>query len=120
METDLLSVFEDLARAKANLAYAKAKRIGTFASALHSNKYLYFMRCGDAIKIGVSSSPEDRARELQTGAPGKVEFVAIIARAGGRESECHKRLSHLHLYGEWFRYTDEVDALIKWLQDTMR
>lgn len=83
------------------------------ASRQHKNKYLYFMACGDAVKIGVSSCPDSRLETLQTGAPGELSLVASIPNAGHLEAECHRRLSHLHLSGEWFRHTEEVDALIK-------
>ena len=50
---------------------------------------------------------------LATPAPFSVDLIASLPRAGHREAECHKRLSHLRVHGEWFRYTEEVDALIE-------
>lgn len=79
---------------------------------LAQNKYLYFIKCGDAVKIGMSSDPESRMQTLATGAPGKLFLLAKIPNSGGLEAECHKKLSHIHITGEWFRYTDEIVRLI--------
>ena len=83
----------------------------------HSKKALYFAVCGDAIKIGVSIDPEARLQTLQTGTPGPLRLIATLPKMGSRESECHQRLSHLALGGEWFRYTEEIDQLIKELSN---
>jgi Meiotically up-regulated gene 113 len=85
-----------------------------------ANRYLYFARCGDAVKIGVSDNPERRLREMQTGSPGMIVLLAVIKNAGHSELDCHRRLAHLHITGEWFRHTDEVNRLILELQpDTL-
>lgn len=113
MNSELNEAMKQVAQARADLAYAKAMRSGPFLERLHSNKSLYFAQCGDAIKIGVSSDPNVRIETLQTGAPGKVTLVAAIQKAGDKESECHRRLAHLRIHGEWFRYTEEIDQLIQ-------
>jgi hypothetical protein len=87
-----------------------------FSNRLHKNKALYFAACGDAVKVGASSEPRCRIENFQTGAPGKLVLLAVIPRAGHRESECHRRLAHLHIHGEWFQRGCDVDALIKELQ----
>jgi len=103
---------ETIALASAQAAYARALFPAKGADRLHVNKSLYFALCGDAVKIGVSSDPPARIADLQTGAPGPLKLIATIASAGHLENECHKKLAHLHLHGEWFRYTPEVDSLI--------
>ena len=99
---------------KANLAYLKVlcPQKGIPAN----RKSLYFIVCGDAVKIGVSSDPVSRLATLATGSPCPLNLLAEIPNAGDREAECHKRMKHLRLSGEWFRYTEEVDCLIKELQ----
>lgn len=86
------------------------------ANRLSKNKYLYFIRCGDAVKIGMSSDPESRMQILSTGAPGKLYLLAKIPNSGNIEAECHRKLSHLRINGEWFRYTNEIDRLISELK----
>jgi hypothetical protein len=81
-----------------------------------TRKYLYFIRCGDAVKIGVSSRPEERIKTLQTGAHAPITLLCKIKNAGHLERSCHKRLTHLCLTGEWFKYTNEVDTVMMELQ----
>jgi len=102
----------DVRLATAHAAYARALNTDKMLGRLHSRKALYFAKCGDAVKIGVSRDPEVRLDELQCGAPGKLVLLAVIPGAGTRERECHRRLTHLHIHGEWFRHTEEVDSLI--------
>lgn len=109
-------LLEARARAIADLAYLKARAPVTAMNRLAKNKALYFIACGDAVKIGMSSHPEDRLDRIAVGAPGKLRLLAKIPNMGHRESECHRRLKHLHTRGEWFRYTEEVDALISGLR----
>ncbi len=115
--TTLEKIIEERAQAVAQLAYLKAVRPARLTRRLHSSKSLYFALCGDAVKIGVSSSPESRLDALQVGAPSKLYLLATIPEMGKKEAECHRRLAHLQLHGEWFRYTEEVDNLIKELQN---
>lgn len=109
---ELAQALENLAQVKGTLAYHRAKGLAKTADRLHNKKHLYFALCGDAIKIGVSAQPSDRVSTLQTGAPGPITILAVIEGAGNLESKCHRRLEHLHLHGEWYRHTLEVDALI--------
>lgn len=106
-------LLEKRAKAISEMAYNKARYNLPDLSRLKVNKALYFVRCGDAVKIGVSVDPNVRLEALQTGAPGKLTLMAVIPKAGPRENECHQRLEHLRIHGEWFRYGFEIDALIK-------
>jgi hypothetical protein len=88
----------------------------SYSNRLAKNKYLYFIGCGDAVKIGISSDPSARLETLATGAPGVLYLIACIPNMGHKENECHKKLDHLHIHREWFRYTNEVHELIRELQ----
>lgn len=92
--------------------YPKRKR-EVFSNRFAKNKYLYFIACGDAVKIGMSSDPTSRIETLAVGAPGQLYLIAMIPNMGHRENEFHKRFTHLHLRGEWFKYTNEIHELIK-------
>jgi hypothetical protein len=52
------------------------------------------------LKIGRSVDVDSRVKSLQTGA-GAILSVAAVMQ-GDRESELHKRFSHLRGHGEWF------------------
>lgn len=92
-------------------AKRKSKRIAA------QDQELYFIRCGDTVKIGRATYPEMRLTELQTGAPGRLYLLAHFPNMGHKEKECHKRLAHLRVHGEWFWHTEEIDALIKELEN---
>ena len=96
-------------------AYAKA--VMPTPRPTREKKFLYFIRCADTVKIGVSNCPWQRRNQLQTAAPSKLVLMSQIEKASDREKECHERLAHLRLHGEWFHLTDEVYDLIKELKD---
>lgn len=110
---DLKKQVENLAKIKGKLAYIKA--LGKHKKHICNN--LYFMLCGDAVKIGASNVPEYRLDALQTGNPMKVSLIENFKNFGHKENYCHKKLFHLRLYGEWFRYTEEVEMLIEELKN---
>lgn len=109
---DFKKMQEEMARLRAQETYMRSMGQFKFPANKHKNKYLYFIQCADVVKIGVASYPQDRMKRLQTGAPAPLVLLASIPKAGHREAECHKRLAHLHVHGEWFRYTSEVNDLI--------
>ena len=74
---------------------------------------LYFIVHDNFVKIGQSINPYKRLLKFQTGAPNFLKIIAVFTGLGKLESECHKRLKHLHYRGEWFKYTNEVDVLIE-------
>lgn len=121
MNKEFEKIMEELAAAKENEMRAKIDafrnktRMGNkpFANRLAKNKYLYFIACGDNVKIGVSSDPNARLETLATGAPGPLYLIAAIPNAGHREAEFHKRFAHLRTHGEWFVYNDEIHEAIK-------
>ena len=115
--SDFKDALNEVRQARANIAYHKAMNpLTKLESRKYTKKSLYFALCGDAVKIGVSSDPKSRIEQLQVGAPGKITILAYIPNAGDKENECHKSLDHLHIYGEWYRYTEEVEKLIRSLE----
>jgi hypothetical protein len=64
---------------------------------------VYFVRAGDAIKIGRTANLAARLRALATASAVPLELLAAVP--GGREVEArlHRQWRHLHLRGEWFR-----------------
>lgn len=65
--------------------------------------FVYFLRCGDFVKIGYSENPKRRLLHLQTATP--YDFELIGAHKGSREQEqyLHKTFAHLRHRHEWFR-----------------
>lgn len=70
--------------------------------------FVYFIRAGDAIKIGFSQSPNARKNELQTGNPEKLQILAIVPTSVLQEHEAHAQFDELRIRGEWFQATPEL------------
>jgi hypothetical protein len=69
-----------------------------------SEMTVYFIRCGEMVKIGVSDNPKARLRNIQTCNPAPAEIVKTELGGPGREQALHRRFWRQHERGEWFRY----------------
>jgi DNA-binding transcriptional regulator YdaS (Cro superfamily) len=70
--------------------------------------FVYFLRCGDFVKIGYSATPDIRIRALRTGCPYPVELIGIHPGSLADEKYLHRRFSPVHHEREWFRLVDEI------------
>lgn len=70
--------------------------------------YVYFIGCGDYIKIGFSTRPLDRLRSLQTSHPDTLEILGTIRGTRRLESRLHKRFADLRERGEWFQTSEDL------------
>ena len=81
---------------------------------------VYFVRSDSPtgeIKIGQSTFPQDRVRNLQTAHPFLLEIVGLVPEGGEElERELHERFDHLRLRGEWFRPGADLWAYIESLE----
>lgn len=75
---------------------------------------VYFIRCGDAIKIGYTFNMARRMMDLQMCNPQALEL--LVAFAGGHEEEhfLHDKFADLHIRGEWFQYHQTILEYIDW------
>lgn len=82
---------------------------------------VYFLHCGDFIKIGYSSSPHMRLRQIQASdgtlhPEGMDPSGAVLLKTapGGyrHEQELHARFSSLRHTGEWFRADADLTDFI--------
>ena len=60
------------------------------------------------IKIGRSKNVLQRLQNLQTGTYGELIIGALEPGGSTRESELHKKFSHLRRHGEWFSCNEEL------------
>ena len=65
----------------------------------------YFIRCGDAVKIGCARNIRARLATLQTGSAAPLELLATTTEP---ESVMHSRFAMHRLRGEWFALTPEI------------
>lgn len=87
------------------------------ATALVSYPHLnnvYFIQCGDHIKIGVTGSVQKRLKALATAHHQELTLLAVIENApGDLEFSLHNRFAALRVKGEWFRAEPELLAYIE-------
>jgi len=77
-----------------------------------ADSYVYYARCGDQVKIGLSKNPWARVNDLKVGRPGVV--IAAVER-GGRDHESlrHEQFRADRLAGEWFLLSVSLAAHIR-------
>lgn len=75
--------------------------------------HVYFIRAGEAIKIGFSKNAPSRLAALQTSNPEHLTLMGSFKGAREDEQELHVRFCHLRIRGEWFRDEDELVEFIE-------
>jgi hypothetical protein len=74
--------------------------------------FVYFIECGDYIKIGYATSIRARLCSLTTSTPYPLNVLATIDGDKHTEAILHARFADAFHRGEWFRKTPELLALI--------
>jgi hypothetical protein len=70
--------------------------------------WVYFIRKGDLIKIGWTTHPKRRFKELRPDA-----ILALMDAEPIDERRCHAAFAHLRVRGEWFRPEADLLAYIE-------
>lgn len=83
------------------------------AEAVPAGPRVYFIREGDAIKIGFSENVKVRFAGLQSGHHGSLELLGTIAAPVDIEQAILAKFDHLRIRGEWFRAEPELLEFIK-------
>jgi hypothetical protein len=74
---------------------------------------VYFLRAGDAIKIGYTTNLAARKRALETASAVPLELLASIPGDRSEEARLHREWWHLHIRGEWFHVDEELLRYIR-------
>lgn len=82
--------------------------------------YTYFVRDGDAIKIGSSMRPKHRLDTLQTGTARELTILAVVSQDVADEFGTHRQFADLRIRGEWFRADPRLLKFIEGLPDNRR
>lgn len=85
---------------------------GNFERSPHLG-YTYFVRAGDAIKIGHTTKFNRRLHHLRSGSGEPLEVLAVVPETVIGEYEAHRMFDHLRLNGEWFRADPELLGFIE-------
>jgi Meiotically up-regulated gene 113 len=73
-----------------------------------AGELVYFVRAGDAVKIGRTGNLAARLKALATGSAVVLELLAAVPGGARLEARLHRRWRHLRLRGEWFRADEEL------------
>tara|TARA_E500000178_G_C16776813_1_gene641755 strand:+ start:194 stop:499 length:306 start_codon:yes stop_codon:yes gene_type:complete len=86
------------------------------------NKCLYVIQSDvtGAVKIGISSHPQKRLKQLQTGSPYQLKLLCSIANMSHKEKIIHNRLKDYKMSckGEWFDFSC-TGSLPLWLTEAI-
>jgi len=69
---------------------------------------VYFARRGSTVKIGFSSSPPRRLRNLETAAGLPFDEVVLVKGNRALEQRYHRRFQEHRTDGEWFQVAPEI------------
>lgn len=67
----------------------------------------YFIKCGDAVKIGRTRNVSARLCDLQTSNSTQLELLGVTFES---EDAMHSRFARYRLRGEWFTLSPEIEA----------
>lgn len=82
-----------------------------------AESYVYFVACEVSpgvrhLKIGRSIDPASRVASMQTGNPAPLELLGCVRGGAELEKSLHRLFGPLRQGGEWFIYTDDIEALV--------
>lgn len=69
---------------------------------------VYFIKCADKVKIGVSKKPYKRLASLQSGNPFPMDMIAIMPGSSATEHELHSVFHEYHHRNEWYDFEGEL------------
>jgi len=73
---------------------------------------IYFIECGEFIKIGFTYSLDLRIRTIRSSNPFDLRVLHKMRGTIAREAEILAKFSHLRHHGEWFRKAPALLAFI--------
>lgn len=68
--------------------------------------FIYFVKMGEAIKIGFAKDVARRVKHMQGGCPEPLEIIASMQGSPATEKQLHRKFEDLCIRGEWFRPGD--------------
>lgn len=76
---------------------------------------VYFVRGGEALKIGTASNIVTRFEALQAGSPLKLQLVGLIHGGVSVEHWCHFHCVSHRLHYEWFHWNGWTESFVHWV-----
>lgn len=79
--------------------------------------WIYFIRSGNAVKIGVTTDIRRRLYDLQVASPTALELVGVHLGDRKTEEALHHRFRNHQIRGEWFRWCDPIQRYVSLIVD---
>lgn len=79
--------------------------------------WVYFIRAGDAVKIGWSADPWRRIREIRTSSSSPAYMLGMARGSKDLERKFHHWFEAQRTHGEWFSATPNLLRAIPWFCD---
>jgi len=82
------------------------------------HKFIYLMKCGSSIKIGITNNVASRLSSLVGANAGSIELLysTEVFNANNIEKELHTKYAEFNTHHEWFNLTeDQVQDIITYL-----
>jgi hypothetical protein len=74
---------------------------------------IYFIRCGEFVKIGFATDVPTRFSGIKTSTPHELELLGTVPGDRSTERAFHERFKRHHHRGEWFHFADETSELLR-------
>lgn len=75
-------------------------------------RHVYFIQCGEFIKIGTAIDVGARIRSIRASNPHPIEVLKVMPADDDLEKDLHKRFATSRHRGEWFKPSRELSDLI--------
>lgn len=75
--------------------------------------HVYFIRCGNRVKIGFAKDVGRRLRTLQVGSPEPLDLLGTLKGTPDHERLIHWRFRRWREEGEWFRMEGAVSEYVQ-------
>jgi hypothetical protein len=94
----------------------KEAELSVLAESLAALGDLYFVRAGDAVKIGRTNNIMARLRNIQAHNHEQINCLLLVKGAGATEKALHRKFAAKRLRGEWFAWCPEIEDEIERLR----
>ena len=82
-------------------------------AATQEGSFVYFVQCGEFVKIGYTFDPRSRLDALLSGTPHDIDLIKLIAGGLAAERALHRCLSAFRHRREWFRLEPQLLQAIR-------
>ena len=77
--------------------------------------HLYFVQCGEYVKIGIAADVRKRVRDMEMHNPYEMKILHVMPGKRKEEKELHKRFATYRRRNEWFWFEGELREYVEGL-----